>query len=273
MAFEDALTEARDRRPASSWTAISTRRRCGRSSRASSRSTPAHRRAVSRGSRTSSSAWRSAPCSTPGTTSARSPTGGSTGSPTTSAPRSRSSGWSSATSARARARGSRSPATRADGALGADGDFLLNAQGEDVVAGVRNTEDLDGLARRMPELHAELLDSLATLERHYRDIQDVEYTVEEGRLYILQTRSAKRHALAAVRFAVDAVAEGLLDREEALRTIDPGSLGRAPASVVRPGGQLRGADPWRAGVARAPPRARSSSAPRRPRAGRRRERT
>jgi pyruvate, orthophosphate dikinase len=112
-----------------------------------------------------------------------------------------------------------------DGDPRADGDFLVNAQGEDVVAGVRNTEDLDGLARRMPEIHAELLESLRRLERHYRDIQDVEYTVEEGRLFILQTRSAKRHALAAVRFAVDAVADGLLDREEALRTIDPGSLG------------------------------------------------
>ena len=112
-----------------------------------------------------------------------------------------------------------------DGSPRPDGDFLVNAQGEDVVAGVRNTEDLDGLARRMPEVHAQLLESLRTLERHYRDIQDVEYTVEEGRLFILQTRSAKRHALAAVRFAADAVADGLLDRVEALRRIDPDSLG------------------------------------------------
>jgi pyruvate, orthophosphate dikinase len=112
-----------------------------------------------------------------------------------------------------------------DGTPRADGDFLLNAQGEDVVAGVRNPEALDGLARRMPEVHAELLESLRSLERHYRDIQDVEYTVEDGRLYILQTRSAKRHALAAVRFAADAVAEGLLDRVEALRRLDPDALG------------------------------------------------
>jgi pyruvate,orthophosphate dikinase len=111
-----------------------------------------------------------------------------------------------------------------DGTPRPDGDFLVNAQGEDVVAGVRNTEDLDGLARRMPDVHAELLESLARLERHYRDIQDVEYTVEEGRLFILQTRNAKRHALAAVRFAVDAVVDGLLDRAEALRKVDPGSL-------------------------------------------------
>jgi pyruvate,orthophosphate dikinase len=111
-----------------------------------------------------------------------------------------------------------------DGTPRPDGDFLVNAQGEDVVAGVRNTEDLDGLARRMPKVHTELVDSLARLERHYRDIQDVEYTVEEGRLFILQTRNAKRHALAAVRFATDAVADGLLDRAEALRKIEPGSL-------------------------------------------------
>jgi pyruvate,orthophosphate dikinase len=112
-----------------------------------------------------------------------------------------------------------------DGSRQAEGDFLVNAQGEDVVAGVRNTEGLDGLSRRMPEIHTELFDCLRTLELHYRDIQDVEYTVEEGRLFILQTRNAKRHALAAVRFAADAVAEGLLDRAEALRKIDPGSLG------------------------------------------------
>ncbi len=110
------------------------------------------------------------------------------------------------------------------GAPAPEGDFLLNAQGEDVVAGVRNTEDLADLARRMPEAHAELIDALKRLERHYRDIQDVEYTIEQGRLYILQTRNAKRPAQAAVRFASDAVGEGLLSREEALATIEPSSL-------------------------------------------------
>ena len=87
------------------------------------------------------------------------------------------------------------------GAPEPEGDFLLNAQGEDVVAGVRNTENLADLARRMPEAHAELIDALKRLERHYRDMQDVEYTIEQGRLYILQTRNAKRPAQAAVRFA------------------------------------------------------------------------
>ena len=110
------------------------------------------------------------------------------------------------------------------GEPGADGDFLLDAQGEDVVAGVRNTETLAGLERRMPDLHAELLSALDVLERHYCDIQDVEYTIEDGRLYILQTRNAKRHARAAVRFAVDGHREGMLTREEGLLKVDPGSL-------------------------------------------------
>ena len=145
----------------------------------------------------------------------------------TLARRSLSSGWSSGTLARTQEPAWHSPATRATEVLGRTVTSFVNAQGEDVVAGVRNTEDLDGLARRMPEIHAELLESLSRLERHYRDIQDVEYTVEEGRLFILQTRSAKRHALAAVRFAADAVAEGMLEREEALRRIDPDSLGRS----------------------------------------------
>src|SRR5919201_1353004 len=102
------------------------------------------------------------------------------------------------------------------------GDFLPNAQGEDVVSGVRNTRDLSELVDWLPDVHAELLEILRTLEAHYHDMQDTEFTVEEGRLYMLQTRNAKRPAQAAVRFAVDAVEGGLLSREEALRTIDPG---------------------------------------------------
>ena len=80
------------------------------------------------------------------------------------------------------------------------------------------------MARRMPEIHRQLIADLAQLEGHYRDMQDVEYTVEEGRLFILQTRNAKRPAQAAVRFAHDAVGEGLLDRAAALHTIDAGTL-------------------------------------------------
>ena len=110
------------------------------------------------------------------------------------------------------------------GAPEPSGDFLQNAQGEDVVSGVRNTRDIAELADVMPEAHAELMEILRTLERHYGDMQDTEFTIEEGRLYMLQTRNAKRPAQAAVRFAVDAVSEGLLSRERALMTIDAGGL-------------------------------------------------
>ena len=110
------------------------------------------------------------------------------------------------------------------GAPEPSGDFLPNAQGEDVVSGVRTPRDISELADWMPEVGEQLREILRTLERHYGDIQDTEFTVEEGRLYMLQTRNAKRPAQAAVRFAVDAVSEGLLTREQALLTIDAGSL-------------------------------------------------
>jgi pyruvate,orthophosphate dikinase len=110
------------------------------------------------------------------------------------------------------------------GAPEPSGDFLPNAQGEDVVSGVRNTRDIADIKEWLPEVHAELMEILRTLERHYEDMQDTEFTVEEGQLFMLQTRNAKRPAQAAVRFAVDAVSEGLLSREQALATIDPGSL-------------------------------------------------
>ena len=110
------------------------------------------------------------------------------------------------------------------GAPEPSGDFLVDAQGEDVVSGVRNTRDIAELAEVMPETHAELMDILRTLEKHYHDMQDTEFTVEEGRLYMLQTRNAKRPAQAAVRFACDAVDEELLTREEAMASIDAASL-------------------------------------------------
>ena len=100
------------------------------------------------------------------------------------------------------------------------GDFLPNAQGEDVVSGVRTPRDLHEMKDSMPGAYEELMDILRTLERHYEDMQDTEFTVEEGSLYMLQTRNAKRPAQAAVRFAVDAVSEGLLDKAAALCTID-----------------------------------------------------
>jgi pyruvate,orthophosphate dikinase len=97
------------------------------------------------------------------------------------------------------------------GAPEPSGDFLANAQGEDVVSGVRTPRDLGELRSWLPDVHAQLMDILRTLERHYGDMQDTEFTVQEGRLYMLQTRNAKRPAQAAVRFAVDAVSEELLD--------------------------------------------------------------
>jgi pyruvate, orthophosphate dikinase len=110
------------------------------------------------------------------------------------------------------------------GAPEPSGDFLVNAQGEDVVSGVRTPRDISELADVMPEAHEQLMEIMRTLEAEYKDMQDVEFTVEDGRLYMLQTRNAKRPAQAAVRFAVDAVSEGLLTREEALRTIDADRL-------------------------------------------------
>ena len=127
------------------------------------------------------------------------------------------------------------------GAPEPSGDFLVNAQGEDVVSGVRTPHDLREMRQSMPEAHAELMEILRELERHYGDMQDTEFTVEEGRLYMLQTRSAKRPAQAAVRFAVDAVEEGLLTSDEALRTIDSQRAGGAAAPDLRPRRRLRGA--------------------------------
>ena len=101
------------------------------------------------------------------------------------------------------------------------GEFLSNAQGEDVVAGVRTPEPLTALAKTMPERSQELLSLAADLESHYRDVQDVEFTIEQGRLYLLQTRNAKRTPLSAVKTAVDMVHEGMIDRERALQRVDP----------------------------------------------------
>ncbi|MGZ4186207.1 MAG: pyruvate, phosphate dikinase [Solirubrobacteraceae bacterium] len=110
------------------------------------------------------------------------------------------------------------------GAPEPSGDFLVNAQGEDVVSGVRTPLDLRELKDVMPDAHEQLMDILRTLEGHYKDMQDTEFTVEDGHLWMLQTRSAKRPAQAAVRFAVDAESEGLLTKEEAIRTIDTAAL-------------------------------------------------
>jgi len=116
---------------------------------------------------------------------------------------------------------SRDPAT---GAPGLYGEFLVEAQGEDIVAGTRTPEPIGRMRDRFPDLYAELDASVAELEQHYRDMQDVEFTIEHGRLYLLQTRGAKRTAAAALACAVALVDEGLIDRREALRRIEASSL-------------------------------------------------
>ncbi len=110
------------------------------------------------------------------------------------------------------------------GAPEPSGDFLPDAQGEDVVSGVRTPRDIAELAHWLPEAHTQLVEILRTLEAHYGDMQDTEFTVEDGRLYMLQTRGAKRPAQAAIRFAVDAVQEGLLTERQALATLDADGL-------------------------------------------------
>ncbi len=115
----------------------------------------------------------------------------------------------------------RDPAT---GEKGVYGDFLPNAQGEDVVAGIRNTLPLAELEKIQPEPYRQLLQIMQTLERHYRDMCDIEFTIERGRLWMLQTRVGKRTARAALKIAVDMVSEGLIDEEEAVGRISAEAL-------------------------------------------------
>src|SRR5579875_4002826 len=124
------------------------------------------------------------------------------------------------------------------GAPDPSGDFLPNAQGEDVVSGVRTPRDLSEMREWLPEVHAQLTEILRTLERHYEDMQDTEFTVEEGRLYMLQTRNAKRPAQAAVRFAVDAVNEGLLTTEKAIVTTNTETLDALLHPTFDPGAEF-----------------------------------
>jgi pyruvate,orthophosphate dikinase len=104
------------------------------------------------------------------------------------------------------------------------GEFLQNAQGEDVVAGIRTPEPIERMAALMPEVFEELVETLDRLEAHYRELQDVEFTVEEGKLFLLQTRTGKRTARAALRVAAEMVEETLISRDEAVARIDPAQL-------------------------------------------------
>ncbi len=114
------------------------------------------------------------------------------------------------------------------------GEFLSNAQGEDVVAGTRTPEPIDAMREKLPEAFGQLVETLERLEAHYRDLQDIEFTVEEGRLYLLQTRTGKRTAAAALRVAVEMVEEGLISRDEAVARIDPGQLDQLLHPMIDP---------------------------------------
>jgi pyruvate,orthophosphate dikinase len=112
----------------------------------------------------------------------------------------------------------------ATGQPGLEGDYLINAQGEDVVSGTRATRPLETLAEAMPQAHAELQRMATALEAHYRDMQDIEFTIEDGKLWLLQTRDGKRTAQAAVRIAVDLAKEGLITQQDALRRVTPSQI-------------------------------------------------
>jgi pyruvate,orthophosphate dikinase len=101
------------------------------------------------------------------------------------------------------------------------GDYLLNAQGEDVVAGIRNTEPIENLKNHLPAAYEQFMDITSKLEKHYKEMQDVEFTIERGKLWMLQTRNGKRTAAAAVKIAVDMVNEELITKDEAIRRVTP----------------------------------------------------
>jgi pyruvate,orthophosphate dikinase len=140
----------------------------------------------------------------------------------------------------------RDPST---GEPGLYGEFLADAQGEDVVSGVRTPEPLVRMQKALPDAFEQLTETMGRLEEHYQDMQDIEFTVEDDRLYLLQTRSAKRTAAASLKSAVDMVAEGLISEEDAVARIDPGQLDQLlhpmldPAASVEVIGQGLNASP------------------------------
>ena len=131
------------------------------------------------------------------------------------------------------------------------GEFLINAQGEDVVAGIRTPQDITEIARKeagsdkpsmereMPEAYAELCRIYGILEKHYRDMQDMEFTIQEGKLWMLQTRSGKRTAKAALRIAVELAREGLISEQEAVGRVEPGALDQLLHPMIDPKAERR----------------------------------
>ena len=119
------------------------------------------------------------------------------------------------------------------------GEFLPNAQGEDVVAGIRDPKPLTALRHQFPDIHAELVQICQRLEQHYRDMQDIEFTVQNGTLYLLQTRSGKRTAPAAVRIAVEMAQEGLIDSREAVMRVQPAQIDQLLHPMIDPQASLQ----------------------------------
>jgi pyruvate, orthophosphate dikinase len=125
----------------------------------------------------------------------------------------------------------RDPST---GEPGPWGEFLTNAQGEDVVAGIRTPQPIDKMEDKLPAAYTELVETMRRLEDHYREMQDIEFTVEDGRLYLLQTRSGKRTAQAALKIVVDMVDEGVITKDEAVGRIDPKQLDQLLHPMIDP---------------------------------------
>ncbi|MGB4219220.1 MAG: pyruvate, phosphate dikinase, partial [Bacillota bacterium] len=114
------------------------------------------------------------------------------------------------------------------------GEYLMNAQGEDVVAGIRTPQPIEVLEQEMPEIYAQLVEIYKKLEAHYKDMQDIEFTIQEGKLYMLQTRAGKRTATAAVRIAVEMVDEGLIDKRTAVTRVDASQLDQLLHPMIDP---------------------------------------
>jgi pyruvate,orthophosphate dikinase len=114
------------------------------------------------------------------------------------------------------------------------GEYLVNAQGEDVVAGVRTPQDISELAKTMPEVYNQFVEITSKLERHYRDVQDTEFTIEQGKLWMLQTRTGKRTGPAAVKIAVDMVKEGIIDKATAVQRVEPAALDQLLHPMIDP---------------------------------------
>jgi pyruvate,orthophosphate dikinase len=129
----------------------------------------------------------------------------------------------------------RDPST---GKQGVFGEFLLNAQGEDVVAGIRTPQPISEMEEVMPRAYSELMEMMHRVENDYRDMQDMEFTVEHGKLYILQTRSGKRTAVAALKIARDMAEEGIISREEAVSRIEPDQLAQVLHPHIDPSAEL-----------------------------------